>query len=64
MMKTRSPRANSASDSISGYEAAGYVSNALGLGYQLAFEASSDHVSTHISFTNLWVKTATRAGVM
>jgi hypothetical protein len=58
------PRANSASDSISGYEAPGYVSNALGLGYQLGFEASSDHVSTHISFTNLWVTAPTRAAVM
>ena len=58
------PRANSASDSISGYEAAGYVSNALGLGYQLGFEASSDHVSTHISFTNLWVTAPTRTAVM
>jgi hypothetical protein len=58
------PRSNSASDSIAGYDPAGYVSNALGLGYQLAFEASSDHVSTHIGFTNLWVTTPTRAGVM
>ncbi len=58
------PRSNSASDSISGFEAAGYVSNALGLGYQLGFEASSDHVSTHISFTNLWVSAPTRAAVM
>ena len=58
------PRANTPTDSISGYEAAGYVSNALDKGYQLAFEASSDHVSTHISFTNLWVTSATRAGVM
>jgi hypothetical protein len=58
------PRANTADDSISGYEAPGFVSNALGLGYQLGFEASSDHVSTHISFTNLWVTAPTRAGVM
>jgi hypothetical protein len=58
------PRSNSASDSISGYEAAGFVSNALNMGYQLGFEASSDHVSTHISFTNLWVSSPTRAGVM
>ena len=58
------PRANSASDSISGFDAPGYVSNALGKGYQLAFEASSDHVSTHISFTNIWVSSPTRAGIM
>ena len=58
------PRANTSADSISGYEAAGYVSNALGKGYQLAFEASSDHVSTHISFTNIWVTAPTRAGIL
>lgn len=58
------PRANTAADSISGFEAAGYVSNALAMGYQLGFEASSDHISTHISFTNLWVAAATRAGIM
>ena len=58
------PRANTAADSISGFEAAGYVSNALGKGYQLGFEASSDHVSTHISYTNLWVTSPTRAAVL
>jgi hypothetical protein len=58
------PRANLPTDSISGYEALGYVSAALGKGYQLAFEASSDHISTHISFTNLWVTTPTRAGIL
>ncbi|HYL75898.1 MAG TPA: hypothetical protein VEU96_16930 [Bryobacteraceae bacterium] len=58
------PRANTAADSISGFESAGYVSTALGKGYQLAFEASSDHVSTHISFTNIWVTTPTRAGIL
>jgi hypothetical protein len=58
------PRSNTASDSISGYEAAGYVNNALGKGYQLGFEASSDHISTHISFTNIWVADASRDGIL
>jgi hypothetical protein len=58
------PRANTSTDSISGYEASGYVSNALGMGYQLGFEASSDHISTHISFTNIWVTAPTRAGIL
>src|ERR1017187_6465039 len=57
------PRANTSTDSISGYESAGYVSNALGMNYQLGFEASSDHISTHISFTNLWVTAPTRAAI-
>lgn len=56
---------NTPIDSISGYEDKGYVSKALlDNGYKLGFEASSDHISTHISFTNLWVTTPTRAGVM
>jgi hypothetical protein len=58
------PRANTSADSISGYESAGYVSNALGKGIQLGFEASSDHISTHISFTNIWVNSPTRAGIL
>jgi len=58
------PRSNTSADSISGYEAAGYVSNALGKGYQLGFEASSDHISTHISYTNIWVTAPTRAGIL
>ena len=58
------PRANTAADSISGFESAGYISNALGKGYRLGFEASSDHVSTHISFTNLWVTSPTRAAII
>jgi hypothetical protein len=58
------PRANTPADSISGFEASGYVSAALAKGYQLGFEASSDHISTHISFTNIWAATPTRAGIM
>jgi len=59
------PRTNTPTDSISGYEDKGYVSKALlGSGYQLGFEASSDHISTHISFTNIWVTTPTRAGLL
>jgi hypothetical protein len=58
------PRANTSGDSISGYDPEGYVSNALGKGYQLGFEASSDHVSTHIGFTNIWVAAPTRAGIL
>jgi hypothetical protein len=59
-----SPRTSTPSDSIAGYRAAGYVSAALGKGYQLGFEASSDHISTHISFTNVWVSAPTRAGIL
>jgi hypothetical protein len=58
------PRANTSGDSISGYDPAGYVSNALGQGYMLGFEASSDHVSTHISFTNIWSVSTKRADIL
>jgi hypothetical protein len=36
----------------------------LDKGYRLGFEASSDHVSTHISFGNLYVKDLTRESVL
>ncbi|MCC6390216.1 MAG: hypothetical protein IT167_06415 [Bryobacterales bacterium] len=68
------PRSNSSSDSISGFAGsdctpisgppgAGYVSAALDKGYLLGFESSSDHHSTHISYTNLWVSDTSRQGV-
>ncbi|HEV3333442.1 MAG TPA: hypothetical protein VG096_20805 [Bryobacteraceae bacterium] len=60
------PRAPTATDSVGTvFEDAGFVSHALlDKNYVLGFEASSDHISTHISFTNAWVKTPTRAGIM
>jgi hypothetical protein len=58
------PRANTAGDSIGGWRPLGFVSLALQKGYRLAFQASSDHVSTHMSYCNLWVKEPSRLGVM
>jgi hypothetical protein len=58
------PRANTAADSISGWNEKGFVSLALGRGYRLGFQSSSDHVSTHISYCNLWVREATREGIL
>ena len=40
------------------------MSLALQKGYKLAFQASSDHISTHMSYCNLWVTSPTREGVM
>jgi hypothetical protein len=40
------------------------VSEALKKGYRLGFTASSDHVSTHSAFTNIWVSAPTRDGIM
>jgi hypothetical protein len=58
------PRANSEKDSIGGWRPKGFVSVALNKGYRLGFEASSDHISTHISYSNLYVKDLTRESVL
>ena len=34
------------------------------MGYKLGFQASSDHISTHMSYANLLVAEPTRAGVL
>jgi len=58
------PRSNNADDSIGGWRPLGFVSLALEKGYRLGFQASSDHISTHLSYCNLWVKDNTREGIM
>jgi len=58
------PRANSEKDSIGGWRPKGYVSIALDMGYRLGFESSSDHISTHISYSSLYVKDLTRESVL
>ena len=58
------PRTNAADDSIGGWRPLGFVSNALAKGYRLGFQASSDHISTHMSYANVWVTEPTREGMM
>ncbi|MDQ6676251.1 MAG: hypothetical protein M3Z09_03040 [Acidobacteriota bacterium] len=58
------PRSNSAADSIGGWRPKGFVNLALAKGYQLGFQASSDHVSTHMSYCNIFVNDATRESVL
>ena len=58
------PRSNSENDSIGGWRPKGFVNLALEKGYKLGFEASSDHVSTHISYCNLYVKDLTRDSIL
>jgi len=58
------PRANTVDDSIGNWRPLGFVSLALKKGYRLGFQASSDHISTHMSYCNLWVTSPTREGVM
>ena len=58
------PRTNSAEDSIGGWRPLGFVSNALAKGYRLGFQASSDHISTHMSYANVWVTEPTRDAML
>jgi hypothetical protein len=58
------PRANNEKDSIGGWRPKGYVSVALNKGYRLGFEASSDHISTHMSYANVFVKDTTRESLL
>lgn len=58
------PRSNTENDSIGGWRPLGFVSLALKKGYRLGFQASSDHISTHMSYCNLWVKERTREAIM
>ncbi len=58
------PRANSSGDSIGGFTPKGYVNLALEKGYKMSFEASSDHISTHISFANVLVTDYNRKAVL
>ncbi|NQT38478.1 MAG: hypothetical protein HQ581_13365 [Planctomycetes bacterium] len=50
------PRSNTAENSLGGWRPFGFVSLALEKGYRLGFQASSDHVSTHISYCNVWAE--------
>ena len=58
------PRSPRELDSIGGWRPKGFINLALDKGYRLGFEASSDHVSTHISYANLYVKDVTREAVL
>ena len=58
------PRTNSEKDSIGGWRPKGFVNLALEMGYKLAFEASSDHISTHISYGVLYSTDVTREAVL
>ncbi len=58
------PRSNNAGDSIGGWREKGFVSLALLKGYKLAFQASSDHISTHMSYCNLYVTAPTRQAIL
>jgi hypothetical protein len=59
------PKGNKLPASIGGWEPAGFVINALKTkGYRLAFESSSDHVSTHISYCIALAEAADREAIL
>lgn len=58
------PRTSSETDAIGGYRPEGFINRALDLGYHLGFEVSSDHISTHMSYTCVYSRDATRKALM
>jgi len=58
------PRSPTADNSIGGWRPLGFVSLALLKGFRLGFQSSSDHISTHMSYCNLFVTAPTRDAIM
>ena len=58
------PRCPTADNSIGGWEPLGFVNLALLKGYKLAFQCSSDHLSTHISYANVYAEDLSRQGLL
>ncbi len=56
--------AKKAEESIGGWQPAGFVWEAFKKGFRLGFQASSDHVSTHISYGKVFVEQPTRQGIL
>ncbi|MBI2948362.1 MAG: hypothetical protein HYY23_12015 [Verrucomicrobia bacterium] len=58
------PRCPTENDSIGGWRPKGFVNHALLKGYRLAFQSSSDHRSTHISYCLVYAEDATREAIV
>ncbi|MFM8890996.1 MAG: hypothetical protein ACKOTB_05100 [Planctomycetia bacterium] len=58
------PRCPTADYSIGGWEPLGFVNLALLKGYKLAFQCSSDHLSTHISYANVYAEDLSREALL
>jgi hypothetical protein len=58
------PRTPTADWAIGGWRPLGFVSLALMKGYRLGFQSSSDHVSTHMSYCNVFVEEQTREAIL
>jgi len=57
------PRCPTADDAIGGWEPLGFVNLALKKGYRLAFQSSSDHGSTHISYALVYAEDSSRESI-
>jgi hypothetical protein len=58
------PGVDAGSNQIDQIKRAGFVANAWGKGYRLGVVASSDHLSTHISYAMVWAGERTRQAVL
>lgn len=58
------PRSPVEKDAIGGWRPKGFVNLALLKGYKFAFECSSDHGSTHISYANVYAEAPTREAIL
>lgn len=58
------PKTATEETQIGGYQPAGFIWNALGKGYRLGFQASSDHISTHLSYACVWADKPTRESLI
>ncbi|MCX7969787.1 MAG: hypothetical protein N3B10_15040, partial [Armatimonadetes bacterium] len=56
--------ATKAEESIGGWQPSGFVWEAFKKGIKLGFQASSDHISTHISYGIAFVERRTRLGLL
>jgi hypothetical protein len=58
------PRSNSEQDSIGGWRPLGFINLALEMGYKMAFQSSSDHISTHMSYCNVLTPDLSRKSIL
>jgi len=58
------PRSPNETTQIGGYRPKGFVWNAFQKGYRLGFQASSDHLSTHISYAVVLTDDVSRQGII
>jgi hypothetical protein len=56
--------ATKAEESIGGWQPAGFVWEAFKKGIKLGYQASSDHISTHISYGMVFVERPTRQDIL